>query len=183
MAGLAAQGALAESTAEPAKLLQPRRLARYAVVGAGNTVFGYCCYAAFVAMYKHVLSAEHRYLTVDLASVSATFIGVTVSFLSYKFLVFRTRGNYLREWLRCLLVYGAATLPGLFVLPFLTKLLMHFAPLREISPYLAGAIVMGATAIGTYLAHSRFSFAPGRGQQPGLPMSDTPVVNAGHSPV
>ena len=154
-------------TEERPKPLHTRKIARYAVVGAGNTIFGYCCYAAFVAVYRHALPEPYRYLTVDLASVTATLIGVTVSFLTYKFLVFKTKGNYLREWLRCLLVYGAATLPGLFILPGLTRLLSTVPRLHAVSPYLAGAIVMGGTAICTYLAHNRFSFAaPGRPTQP-----------------
>ncbi len=145
------------------KPLRDRKLARYAVVGAANTLFGYCCYALFVAVYRHTLPKASRSVTVDLASITATLIGVTVSFLTYKFFVFRTRGNYLREWFRCLLVYGAATLPGLFILPGLTRLLSAVPPLHAVSPYAAGAIVMGGTAVCTYLAHNRFSFAsPGR---------------------
>ena len=132
---------------------------RYLMVGAGNTIFGYACYAAFVALYKHMLPPHYIYLTVDLASVSATPLGVTFSYLTYKFLVFRTEGNYLREWLRCLLVYGAASLPGLFVLPVVTRMLLTVPMLHASAPYVAGAIVMGGTAIFTYFAHKHFSFS------------------------
>jgi putative flippase GtrA len=132
---------------------------QYLLVGVCNFLFGYGCYAGFVAVYKQFLPPQDLYLAVDLASATATPIGVTASFLTYKFFVFRTRGNYLREWLKCMLVYGAASLPGLFILPVVTKLLLMFQSLREVAPYLAGAIVMGGTTIFTYLAHKNFSFS------------------------
>jgi hypothetical protein len=45
------------------------------------------------------------------------------------------------------------------VLPLLTKLLVSIPVFSRIAPYLAGAIVMGGTAIYTYLAHKNFSFS------------------------
>ena len=147
------------------RLFPAREVLRYLIVGIGNTIFGYACYAAFVALYSRLL--PHRYLpfTVDLASITATPIGVTMSFLTYKLFVFRTKGQYLREWLRCLVVYGSATIPGLFVLPLLTKLLVSIPVLSRFAPYLAGAIVMGGTAIYTYLAHKNFSFSRARTEE------------------
>ena len=135
------------------------QVARYLIVGVWNTLFGYACYALCVALYSRVLAARYLPLTVDLASITATPIGVTMSFLCYKQIVFRTKGNYLREWLRCLTVYGSATLPGLFALPVITRALQQFASCRTIAPYLAGAVVMGLTTIYTYFAHKNFSFS------------------------
>jgi putative flippase GtrA len=145
-----------------AQLFPSREVLRYLVVGSGNTIFGYACFAACVALYSRLLPARYLPFTVDVALVTATPIGITESFLAYKFLVFRTSGNYFREWLRCFVVYGAATIPGLFILPVLVKLLQYSAYLHNLAPYLAGALVMGATAICTYLAHKNFSFATRR---------------------
>ncbi len=147
------------------QLFPARQVLRYLVVGAGNTLFGYGCYAAFVALYSHLLPPRYLSFTVDLASITATPIGVTMSFLTYKFFVFRTKGNYFKEWLRCFAVYGSATIPGLFALPVVTKVLHGVPRLRGIAPYLAGAIVMGATAIYTYLAHKNFSFSRSRTEE------------------
>ena len=141
-----------------AQMFPAREVLRYFAVGVGNTVFGYACYAAFVALYSQLLPVRYLPFTVDVASITATPIGVTESFLAYKFLVFRTSGNYFREWLRCFVVYGSATIPGLFILPVLARLLQSSA-LHNLAPYLAGALVMGGTAIYTYLAHKNFSFA------------------------
>ncbi len=136
-----------------------RQVLRYLIVGVGNTIFGYGCYAFFVAVYSRFLPAHYLPFTVDLASITTTPLGVTVSFLTYKFFVFKTHGNYLKEWVRCFAVYGSATIPGLFILPFLTKLLQSIAVFHRVAPYLAGALVMGGTAVYTYLAHKNFSFS------------------------
>lgn len=147
-------------------IFPPGEFVRFLLVGVSNTLFGYGCYAAFVAVYKHFLPTHVLYLTVDLASITATPLGVTMSFLTYKFFVFRTKGNYFREWLRCMLVYGAASLPNLILLPLVTRLLMTVHSLRGAAPYLAGAIVMGGVALFTYVAHKKFSFAPSKPGQP-----------------
>ncbi|WP_047488923.1 GtrA family protein [Terriglobus sp. TAA 43] len=147
-------------------IFQSGEFVRFLLVGVCNTLFGYVCYAAFVAVYKHFLPQHMLYLTVDLASITATPLGVTFSFLTYKFFVFKTKGNYLREWLRCLMVYGAASLPNLILLPLVTKLLMTVQAARGVAPYLAGAIVMGGVALFTYVAHKKFSFVPGKPTQP-----------------
>ena len=141
------------------RVLPANQVVRYLIVGVGNTVFGYACYAFFVAIYSRMLPARYLPFTVDLASITTTPIGVTVSFLTYKFFVFRTQGNYLREWLRCFAVYGSATIPGLFILPVITRVLQSVASLEHLAGYLAGAIVMGGTTIYTYLAHKNFSFS------------------------
>ena len=51
------------------------------------------------------------------AILLASVINITVSFLGYKWFVFKTKGNYLREWWRCLLVYSGGIALGLVLLP------------------------------------------------------------------
>jgi putative flippase GtrA len=142
-----------------AALLEKWQIARYMLVGVWNTLFGYACYAGFVTLYSRLLPSRDLPLTVDLASITATPLGITMAFFCYKFFVFRTKGNYFREWLRCITVYGSATIPGLFALPVLTKGLQQFASVRTMAPYLAGAIVTAVTTLYTYFAHKNFSFA------------------------
>ncbi len=141
------------------RLVAERQVLRYLLAGGWNSLFGYGCYAGFVALYSRVLGPRYLPLTVDIASVTATPFGVTMSFLTYKLFVFRTEGNYLREWLKCFIVYGSATIPGLFALPVVTRLLQAVPRLHGMAAYMAGAIVMGFTTIYTYLAHKNFSFS------------------------
>ncbi len=139
------------------------------MVGVWNTLFSYALFASFVALYVHLLPQKWLVFTPDFASVTAKPLGITMAFLCYKHFVFRTKGNYLREWMRCFAVYGVGTLPELVALPLLTKLFL-LIPLGFVSrffalfhvahpaPYLAGIVVAIFTAMYSYFAHKKFSF-------------------------
>ena len=124
-------------TGRLARLLNriPRgQFVRYLGVGVFNTFFGYCSFAAFLFLFSHLLPQRFLYLAVVIASLVSTPLNITVAYFGYKFLVFRTTGNYLVEWLRCFTVYGIGMLPGLLILSALTKFLQtvlhnHRAPL------------------------------------------------------
>jgi putative flippase GtrA len=104
------------------------QLRRYLVVGVWNTLFGYGCFFLMVRLLLHLVPAQPA-LTASIATVLATIINVTVSFLGYKWFVFRTRGNYLREYRRSMLVYlpsfvfnGLAIAPLTALLPLAPRL-------------------------------------------------------------
>ncbi|WP_213805853.1 GtrA family protein [Granulicella sp. dw_53] len=140
------------------RLLPPGEVIRYLLVGVWNTLFAYALYSGFVLLYGHFLPKHYLPLTVVIASVSAKPIGITMSFLCYKHFVFRTHGNYLREWLRCFAVYGVGMLPELIALPILTHLFLRFALTHRPAPYLAGAFITIFTATLSYFGHKKFSF-------------------------
>ena len=89
---------------------------------------------------------------------SANFIAISVAFLGYKWFVFRTRGNYLIEWIRCFGVYGTSALIGLAGLPILVPILRHVLHRPEQAPYIAGALLMIVTVVFSFLGHKNFSF-------------------------
>src|SRR5437870_2119008 len=91
--------------------IPPAQFSRYTVVGVWNTVFAYSAYAGLTALFMPHMA--HGYI---LAAAVGSFINITVAFLGYKWFVFKTKGNYLREWLRCVVVYGTATLIGIVLL-------------------------------------------------------------------
>ena len=99
---------------------------RYLGVGVWNTLFGYVSFAASLFLFSHLLPQRFLYLAVVIASLVSTPVNITVAYFGYKFLVFRTKGNYLVEWLRCFAVYGFGMLPGLLILSALTKVLQTF---------------------------------------------------------
>jgi putative flippase GtrA len=138
----------------------PGQFLRYLCVGVWNTVFGYGTFAMFVTIYNHLLHHQNLPLTVDLASITGTPITITMTYFCYKFFVFHTHGNYLREWLRCFAVYGIAMIPGLLALPILTRALQQIPHLLHSAPYLAGALMTAFTAIYSFVAHKSFSFRP-----------------------
>src|ERR1700742_2112692 len=84
---------------------------RYLCVGAFNTFFGYCTFVIALSLLNQVTPQRFLYLTVVPASVLSTPFNITVAYFGYKFFVFRTKGNYLSEWLKCFAVYGTSMIP------------------------------------------------------------------------
>ena len=140
-----------------------RQFARYVSVGIWNTVFGYGTFAASLFLFSHLLPQRFLYLAVVVASLVCTPLNITMAYFCYKTLVFRTKGNYLMEWLRCFAVYGLGMLPGLLVLSALTRLLQtllhtHRAPLVGML-HQAQAAVAGHGALVLLLGHASDSKA------------------------
>ncbi len=135
----------------------PGQFGRYMVVGACNTIFAYSTYAGLTA-----LLTPHIPYAYVFASLIAGLLNITFSFLNYKWFVFKTKGNYLREWSRCIVVYGGTALLSTAVLPVTVFFLRHFTPADRSAPYIAGAIQMGTGAIAGFLGHKNYSFAPVR---------------------
>ena len=140
------------------RIFPTAEVVRYILVGVWNTLFAYLLYSGFVFFYGHFLPHRYLPLTVVIAAVSAKPIGITMSFFCYKHFVFRTQGNYLREWLRCFAVYGVGMLPEIIALPLLTRLFLTFTLTHRPAPYLAGAVITVFTATLSYFGHKKFSF-------------------------
>ena len=126
---------------------------RYIVVGGFNAVFGYGLYALLTWSFRGLGSYNYMY-----AAVLGNVIAISVAFLGYKWFVFRTRGNYLIEWIRCLGVYGSSALIGLAGLPIVVLILRHILHKPERAPYIAGALLMMVTVLFSFLGHKNFSF-------------------------
>jgi putative flippase GtrA len=129
---------------------------RYLVVGAWNTFFGFALFAAFTCLLTGLI--PNAYL---LSSLLANFLAVSVAFLGYKWFVFHTQGNYLREYLRCWTVYGTATLASLVALPVLVMGLSWLLGSHGYIPYLAGGLLTALNVLASFLGHKHFSFAGG----------------------
>lgn len=131
----------------------PGEFGRYLVVGIWNTAFGYGTFALLTAVLAHAV--PHSYL---LASALSSLLNITVSFLGYKWFVFKTRGQYLREWARCVTVYSGGILFTLAALPVLVTLLRRYPPCGAAAPYIAGAVLCGVNVIYSFFGHKKFSF-------------------------
>jgi putative flippase GtrA len=143
------------SFAELTRHIPPRQFGRYLLVGAWNTAFGYATFAIFTAVLDKFVPQSYM-----LACVFSSGINITVSFLGYKWFVFKTKGNYLREWLRCVGVYGGNILFGLALLPIMVYVLRHHFGFQKQAPYIAGALLTGFTVIVSFFGHKHFSFRP-----------------------
>jgi putative flippase GtrA len=127
---------------------------RYLLVGFWNTIFGYATYAVLTA----VLTPHIPYAYI-LAGFLANSINITVAYFNYKIFVFKTKGNYLREWFRCVMVYSGGIIFGIVLLPVLVFALRHTTRFDVSAPYIAGALLMGLNVILSFFGHKNFSFA------------------------
>jgi putative flippase GtrA len=131
---------------------------RFLAVGVFNTVFSFVLYSGCVILFGHLLPTHGKPLIADIAFAVSTPIGITVAFLLYKHIVFRTKGNYLKEWLRCFLVYSISFPMGLAILPTATHLFERVAMTHAYAPYLAGLVNSFCIACYSYFGHKKFSF-------------------------
>jgi putative flippase GtrA len=131
----------------------PGQLTRYLMVGLWNIGFGYAAYAFFTAIIgPHI---PHAYLA---ASLIASLVSITVAFLWYKWFVFKTRGNYWREWTRALTVYSTVVALGLILLPPTVFLVSRVTRNPKSAPYIAGALLTVVNAVVSFLGHKKISF-------------------------
>ena len=119
-------------------------LSRYLVTGAWNTAFGYGVFALLAVW----LASRVHYL---LIGVAASVLAITNAYIVHKIFVFGTKGNYLREYGRYYLIYGATTVGGL-------ALLALFVDGLGLNLYLAQACVLGLQVAASFVGHRRFSF-------------------------
>jgi putative flippase GtrA len=133
--------------------IPPGQFGRYLVLGAWNTLFGYGSFAFFTAVLND--KVPHSYI---LASVISSLLNISVSFFGYKWFVFKTKGNYLREWTRCVAVYSGGILFGVFMLPILVALIRRNTRYFAEAPYIAGALLTGFMVLYSFLGHKKFSF-------------------------
>jgi len=140
------------------RVLPSGEVIRFLLVGGFNTGFSLVLYSAFVLLFGHLLPHRSKPLIAELAFIVSTPISITVAFLCYKHFVFRTKGNYLKEWLRCFAVYSVGFPMGLVILPTATHLLQRAPLSRPYAPFLAGIVNSLVIACYSYFAHKKFSF-------------------------
>ena len=129
-------------------------LVRYLAVGACNTIFGYGCFAVFTFLLTPLLS--YGYVA---ASILANLVSITFAFFGYKWFVFKTKGNYLKEWIRCLGVYAGGMILSAAALPFVVGIIRRQPGHDRSAPYIAGAIVLVFSTAFSFFGHRHISFA------------------------
>jgi putative flippase GtrA len=140
------------------RVLPGGEVIRFLAVGVFNTVFSLALYSVCVIVFGRILPHSGKPLIADIAFAISTPISITVAFLCYKHFVFRTEGNYLKEWLRCFAVYSVSFPMGLVILPTATHLFEHVDLIRKYAPFLAGLVNSVVIACYSYFAHKKFSF-------------------------
>ena len=144
------------------RMLPSGEVIRFLMVGVFNTGFSLGMYSLCVILFSRMLPHTGKPIIADIASIVSQPVCITVAFLCYKHFVFRTKGNYLKEWLRCFAVYSVSIVGSLFILPAATKFFLLSSSLREHwangPPILAGFVNSAIIACYSYFGHKKFSF-------------------------
>ena len=134
---------------------------RFLIAGAFNTAIGL---ALFPALYFLAAPMKLHYLVI--LSISQV-LCISFAYLTSKFLVFRTSGNYLHEAAKYLSFHLTIFLVNLAVLP----ILVEFAGMNPIMAQMIFAVLVIATS---YFWHSRITFSSSN-IKPGIKFAiDTP---------
>ncbi len=134
-----------ETPAREAPLLWQRsRQLRYLAIGAWNTLAGY---AIFAVLYL-VFSPHIGYMII--AAISHLF-AVTQSFVTQRWIVFRSSGNWLAEYLRFHIAHLGSLAIGLSALPIMVEVF-------KTSPLIAQAVVTALIVVASYFVHQHFTF-------------------------
>jgi len=137
---------------------------RYLLAGACNTLFGICNTLAMTWLFVISVTSQPK-LMGTAAMLFASVFNIAFSFFTYKLFVFKTRGNYLKEYLRSLLVYlPSIAINTLGVAPLSAALHSVNAPIQDLirvnngSVYLADILLVGVTFILSFFGHKHISF-------------------------
>lgn len=118
---------------------------RFMLIGCINAINAYIIFA--ISLF--LIGKEHYQLCVTLQwTLSSIF-----SYLTQKFFVFCTKGNYFREYIKCCATWAVSYLLNLVVLDLLIK---YILPNAYISQILSIMIV----SIATYILFKCFAFRP-----------------------
>jgi putative flippase GtrA len=90
-------------------------------------------------------------LHVVVIGIVANILAISMSFLTYKLFVFRTKGNWLKEYFRTYVVYGGTSVIGIL-------LLWVFVDVFNSPFWIAQGLAIIVTVMITYIAHSRFTY-------------------------
>ena len=122
-----------------------RQPALYLIAGGLNTLFGIASYPALLWLFP----IFERYYLAALPVAQA--LAICFAYLSYKLIVFRTRGNAVQEFGLFSSFYLAIFIINLIALPLMVEGL-------GLTPALAQTGFAVVTVLSSYLWHSRITF-------------------------
>lgn len=117
---------------------------KYVIVGGINTAAGYLI---GILVYKFLFEQ----FGIWLVGLVSNILSISFSFVTYKQLVFKTSGNWVREYFRCYVTYGALALAGMF-------LLWMFVQRLNLTIWVAQGLIITCTMLLSYIGHKRYTF-------------------------
>lgn len=117
---------------------------RFLVAGSINTTVGY---VAFLGMYAWLHSKMHYLVILFLNFILCSFFG----FMMLKLVVFRTRGNHHKEYMRCLFVYTGTLIINALLLHLFVSTFSWNVPIAQL-------VSIAIIALISYCGHKYISF-------------------------
>jgi putative flippase GtrA len=130
----------------------------FLLVGGFNTAFSIALAYLLIHPVEFFFPKLPLAAATTIANYASLPISITVAFLGYKWFVFRTHGNYFKEWLKVFAVYGVSLPFPFIIIPLATTLFLHFSMPHKLASLLALIVNSGAIACYSYFAHKKFSF-------------------------
>ena len=117
----------------------------YLVVGIINTFFGYFGTLLIYTLLRNSLN------TISILVISK-FITISFSYITYKFFVFKTSGNWLKEYCKCFISYGASSIVSIFIIFLMVDCM-------AIQFWIAQLLAILITVIFSFFSHNYFTFS------------------------
>jgi putative flippase GtrA len=130
---------------------------RFLVAGGFNTLFGVADSLLLLKLLLLAAPAQPKLMGTLAVAVSSV-INIAFSFLTYKWFVFRTKGNYLREYLRSLTVYLPSLAINTLLIAPLTIVFKRWTGYDRGSVYMAMATILSCTIVLSFFGHKHISF-------------------------
>jgi len=124
----------------------------YVVVGGWNSVFQYVIFASLV----YLLSGH---VAVWVVLPIAYVIGSINGFVCFKYIVFRSDGHALHEYMRFNMVYVPLLVINMVALPMLIRA-------WDLNAYAVQAVLIPVFVVAGYVANKLFTFGKSRRQHP-----------------
>ncbi len=121
----------------------PKKI-RFLLVGGWNTAFGFLL---GVVLYYYLKDLTNIIIIGMISNV----ISITMSFTTNKLFVFMSAGNWINEYIRSYVVYGAMAFLGIFLLWF-------FVDICKFNIWISQTLILVISISISYLAHSRFTY-------------------------
>jgi putative flippase GtrA len=119
---------------------------RFLLAGGLNTLFGLAIFPVLIWLFAPL--SVHYMVALTIAQI----MGVVFAFLTNKLLVFKTRGQHVREFGKFVTFYAVGFVANLIALPILVEL-------AHVPPIWAQLMFVSMLIISSYFWHSRITFA------------------------
>jgi putative flippase GtrA len=126
------------------KFFLDKRGLKYIAVGGINTL---CGYIISIIVYYLLINK----IGIILILVISNILSISFSFLTYKLFVFKTLGNWVKEYTRSYLVYGGISVIGI-------SLTWLFLDIFYMNIWIAQAMSMLLVIFFSYYGHKKFTF-------------------------